>query len=152
LFTIYILNKLKKRFFEKKLIGNIQTFITKKVLNFFFFFLYSVQGAQCGNRRKFHADRRIFKHCKKSAKVSDGFPTRRRERVNWTLRPARKEGQDQHCGEGSNGTPEVNGTYQADGIQVALKAARTSTREDNSQQRQRNHLVRVAGKRKGNLE
>jgi hypothetical protein len=46
------------------------------------FFLYSVQGVRCGNRRKFHADRRIFKHCKKSAKMSDGFPTRRRERVN----------------------------------------------------------------------
>jgi hypothetical protein len=43
-------------------------------------FLYSVQGAQCGNQRKFHADRRIFKHCKKSAKMSDGFPTSRRER------------------------------------------------------------------------
>ncbi len=82
MFTIYILNKFKKRIFAKKLIRNIQTFITKKVLKIFqIFFLYSVQGDRCGIQRKFHADRRIFKHCKKSAKMSDSFPTRRRERV-----------------------------------------------------------------------
>jgi hypothetical protein len=56
-----------------------KTFKTKKVLKIFeIFFLYSVEGARCGVRRKFDADRRIFKHCKKSAKMRDGIPSRRR--------------------------------------------------------------------------
>jgi hypothetical protein len=60
----------------------MQTFKTENVLKIFqLFFLYSVQGARCGNRRKFHVDRRIFKHCKKSAKMSDGFPTRKGLRI-----------------------------------------------------------------------
>jgi hypothetical protein len=56
-----------------------KTFKTKKVLKIFeIFFLYSVQGARCGSRRKFDADQRIFKHCKKSAKMRDGIPSCRR--------------------------------------------------------------------------
>jgi hypothetical protein len=70
--------RLKKHIFTSKLFGYIKTFKTKKVLKIFqFFFLYSVQGAWCGSRRKFLADRRIFKHCKKSAKMSVGPPSRR---------------------------------------------------------------------------
>ncbi len=85
MFTINILYKFKKRIFASKLIRNIQTFITKNVLKIFQIF-FSLQCTGCGNRRKFHADRRILKHCKKSAKMSDSFPTRRRERVKWIFR------------------------------------------------------------------
>jgi hypothetical protein len=56
-----------------------KTFKTEKVLKILeIFFLYSVEGAWCGSRRKFDTDRRIFKHCKKSAKMRDGIPSCRR--------------------------------------------------------------------------
>jgi hypothetical protein len=41
----------------------IKTFKTKRVLKIYKHFFYSVEGSWCGSRRKFDADRRIFKHC-----------------------------------------------------------------------------------------
>ncbi len=58
LYVLYIFNKIKKRIFTSKLLGYIKTFKTKN----FPFFLYIVQGAWCGGRRKFLSDRRIFKN------------------------------------------------------------------------------------------
>ncbi len=58
----------------------------KKLWKFSHFFPCSVQGAQCGNRQKFHADWRIFKHCEKSTNMSDGFLSHQWERVNDLMR------------------------------------------------------------------
>jgi hypothetical protein len=83
MFTTYLQNKIKKRVFTKNLLRCFKTFKTKKVLKIFnFFLLYSVPDAPCDSRRKFHADRRIFKHCQKSAKMSVTIVTRCRQRVN----------------------------------------------------------------------
>jgi hypothetical protein len=71
---MYVLNQIKKHIVTSKLLEYLKTFRTKKVLKIFLFFLYSVQGAWCGSWRKFLADRRIFKHCLKSAKMSIGPP------------------------------------------------------------------------------
>ncbi len=78
--SLYIFFKnIKKRFFSKNIVMSTKTFKTKKVLKIFkIFFLCSVEGVRCGSRQKFDADRRIFKHCKKSAKMRDGIPSRRR--------------------------------------------------------------------------
>jgi hypothetical protein len=63
-YSMYVFYKIKKHIFTSKLFGCIKTFKTKQVLKIFqFFFLNSVQGAWCDGRRKFLADRRIFKHC-----------------------------------------------------------------------------------------
>jgi hypothetical protein len=65
MFSTYLQNKIKKRVFSKKLLRCFKSFKTKKVLTIikFFFFTVYVQDAPCDSRRKFHADRRIFKHC-----------------------------------------------------------------------------------------
>jgi hypothetical protein len=69
MFTTYLQNKIKKRFFAKKLLRCFKTFKTKKFLKIFkFFFLYSVQDAPCDSRRKFHADRRILSTAKNRQK------------------------------------------------------------------------------------
>ncbi len=65
MFTTYLQNKIKKWVFAKKLLRCFKTFKTKKVLkifNFIFFCTVYIQDAPCDSRRKFHADRRIFKH------------------------------------------------------------------------------------------
>jgi hypothetical protein len=54
MYSMYVLYKIKKHIFTSKLFGYIKTFKTKNVFKFFqFCFLYSVQGAWCGGRRKF---------------------------------------------------------------------------------------------------
>jgi hypothetical protein len=55
----------------------IFTFKTKKFLKFSNFFPYIVVAARCGRRQKFDADRRIFKRCKKSAKIRNGILSHR---------------------------------------------------------------------------
>jgi hypothetical protein len=53
----------KNIFLHQNYLGALKLSKQKSFENFPIFILYSVQGAWCGGRRKFLADRRIFKHC-----------------------------------------------------------------------------------------
>jgi hypothetical protein len=60
MYSMYFLNQIKKCIFTSKLhrySAVHKTSKTKNVLKIFNFFVYSVQGTQCRDRRKFLADR-----------------------------------------------------------------------------------------------
>jgi hypothetical protein len=83
---IYFWNKFKNMFLHQNKLETVN--LPKKIENFPTFFLSVVQSVWCSNQRKFHADRRIFKHCERSVKMSNSFLSRWHEKVNNSMRPS----------------------------------------------------------------
>jgi hypothetical protein len=66
-------------FREKTQVQYIKTTIAEPLYKITFL---SLDGARRASRRNLLADRKIFKHCQKSAKMSDGIPSRRNKSLN----------------------------------------------------------------------
>ncbi len=73
-----------KTFFTSKLVWYLEL-STQKIWKFSKFISIQCTRAPCISRQKFHAERRIFKHFQKSAKLSVTAVTRCRQRVKGTV-------------------------------------------------------------------